>query len=100
MSQDIGDNRTRYWGRLLSFSGGSLGCSGGLVVPVGVEDEVAQELAVGLVDDADLAVLDEQDDVGSGVGSAEADVVKLTCVAQHDSAPQNGRPVPSSHHFG
>jgi len=82
MSQDIGDSRTLYWVRLLSFSGGSFGCSGGLVVPVRVEDEVAQELAGGGVDDADLEILDEQDDVGSGVGSAEADVVESACVAQ------------------
>ena len=40
-----------------------------MVVAVGVEDEVAEELAGDGVDDADLEVLDEQDDVGSGVGS-------------------------------
>jgi len=38
------------------------------------------------VDDADLEILDEQDDVGSGVGSAEADVVESACVAQGDAA--------------
>jgi len=38
------------------------------------------------VDDADLEVLDEQDDVGSGVGSAEADVVESAGVAQGEAA--------------
>jgi hypothetical protein len=48
-----------------------------LVVPGGVEDEVAEQFAGGLDDDADVAVLDEQQDVGSGVGSSDADVVQL-----------------------
>ena len=47
-----------------------------LVVPGWVEDEVAQEFAGGLDDDADVPVLDEQEDVGSGVGSSDADVVE------------------------
>ena len=70
----------------MSFSGGSFGCSGGLVVAVRVEDEVAEELSGGGVDDADLEVLDEQDDVGSGVGSAGADVVESAGVAQGEAA--------------
>lgn len=70
----------------MPFSGGSFGCSGGLVVAGGVQDEVAEELSGGGVDDADLEVLDGQDDVGSGVGSAEADVVESACVAQGDAA--------------
>jgi hypothetical protein len=45
-----------------------------LVVLAGVDDEFAQELAGDGVDDADLEILDEQDDVGSAVGSADADV--------------------------
>jgi hypothetical protein len=60
----------------------------GLVVASGVDDEVAQDLAGGGVDevaqdlagggvdDGDVEVLDEQDDVGSGVGSADADVAE------------------------
>ena len=36
--------------------------------------ELSEELAGDGVDDADLEVLDEQDDVGSVVGSADADV--------------------------
>jgi hypothetical protein len=45
-----------------------------LVVLGGVEDQFAEELAGGAVDDADGVVLDEHQDVGSGVGSADADV--------------------------
>jgi hypothetical protein len=48
--------------------------AGGLVVAAGVEDQVAEELSGGGVDDADVQVLDEQEDVGSGVGSPDADV--------------------------
>jgi hypothetical protein len=40
--------------------------AGGLVVAVGVEGELAQELAGGGVDDADVQVLDEAKDAGSG----------------------------------
>jgi hypothetical protein len=80
MSQDIGDSRTcecRFG--CCSFrgsAGGSFGCSGGLVVAGGVEYQFAEELAGGGVDDADVQVLDEEQDVGSGVGSADADVVQ------------------------
>jgi hypothetical protein len=38
MSQDIGDSRACDWVRLSLFSGGPLGCSGGLVVAVLAED--------------------------------------------------------------
>ena len=38
------------------------------------------------VDDADLEVLDEQDDAGSGLGSADAGVVQSAVVAQRDRA--------------
>ena len=38
------------------------------------------------VDDADVEVLDEQDDAGSGVGSADADVVESAVVAEGDGA--------------
>ena len=78
------------WVRELSFlgswSGGSLGCSGGLVVAAGVEDQLSEEFAGGGCDHADLQVVDEQDDVGSGVGSADADVVQAPGVAQGDAA--------------
>ncbi len=64
--------------------GGSFGCSGGLVVAGGVDEELAEEFAGGGVDDADVKVLDEQDDVGSGVGPADADGVERSLVAQGD----------------
>jgi hypothetical protein len=57
-----------------------------LVALGGVEDEFAQELAGGGVDDADVAVLDQDDDAGSGVGSADADGVEACLVAQGDLA--------------
>jgi hypothetical protein len=45
-----------------------------LVVASGVDVEIGDELSGGGVDDSDVEVLDEQQDVGSGVGSADADV--------------------------
>jgi hypothetical protein len=57
-----------------------------LVVAAWVDDEVAQELAGGGVDDPDVQVLDEQDDVGSGVGSPDADVAEPAGDAQGDAA--------------
>src|SRR5690606_8046104 len=57
-----------------------------LVALGGVEGEFAEELAGGGVDDPDVAVLDEQEDAGSGVGSADADGVELALVAQGDLA--------------
>ena len=62
------------------------GAAGGLVVAGGVEGEVAEQFAGGGVDDADVEVLDEQDDVGSGVGPADADVVEPAAVAEGDGA--------------
>jgi hypothetical protein len=56
-----------------------------LVALGGVEDELAEQFA-GSVDDADVVVLDEGEDVGSGVGSADADGVELALVAQGDLA--------------
>ncbi|MFL6144923.1 MAG: hypothetical protein ACJ72N_24040 [Labedaea sp.] len=55
-----------------------------MVVLGGVEDEFAEELAGGGVDDADVPVGDEQQDGGSGVGSADTDVVESAVVAQGD----------------
>ena len=57
-----------------------------MVVPGGVQDEVAEEFAGALGDDADVQVLDEEEDVGSGVGSADADVVEAAVVADRDGA--------------
>ena len=58
-------------------SGSSSWAAGGLVVAGGVEGQFAEEFAGGGVDDADVQVLDEQQDVGPGVGPADADVVEL-----------------------
>ena len=57
-----------------------------MVVPGGVEGEVAEDLAGGGVDDADVEVGDEEEDGGSGVGSSEADVVEAAVVAEGDAA--------------
>ena len=59
-------------------------CVGWLVVPGGVEGEVAEDLAGGGVDDGDGEVLDEHGDVGSGVGSSDSDVVEASGVAEGD----------------
>ena len=60
--------------------------SGGLVVAAGVEGELAEKLAGGLGDDADVQVLGEDEDLGSGVLAADADVVELAGVAEGDGA--------------
>ena len=46
-----------------------------MVVPVGVEGEVSELLPGVSGDDADVAVLGEDEDVGAGVAASEADVV-------------------------
>jgi hypothetical protein len=68
------------------LAGGAGWSSGALVALGGVEDELAEEFAGGRVDDADVVVLDEGEDVGSGVGSADADGVEPALVAQGDLA--------------
>jgi len=60
--------------------------SGALVALGGVEGQLAEEFAGGGVDDADVEVLDQDDDAGSGVGSADADGVERPAVAQGDLA--------------
>jgi hypothetical protein len=70
----------------LCFPGWSWGPAGGLVVAGGVEGELAEEFAGGGVDDADVEVVDEDQDVGSGVGSPDADVVQAAGVAEGDHA--------------
>jgi hypothetical protein len=57
-----------------------------LVVAVGVDGELAKDFAGGGVDDADVEVLGEDQDAGSGVGSADADVVQAAVDAQGDGA--------------
>ena len=63
----------------------SLGGCDGLVGAVGVECEVAQELAVE-VDDADVSVGDEELHGLAFVGSSDADFVEATEMAQADLA--------------
>jgi hypothetical protein len=58
--------------------------AGGLVVLVRVEGEFAEELAGGGTDDADVQVLDQEQDAGSGVSPAGADVVQPAVVAEGD----------------
>ena len=57
-----------------------------MVVPGGVEDEFAEEFAGGGVDDSDVEVLDEDQDAGSVVDAADADVVQAAVDAQGDRA--------------
>jgi hypothetical protein len=81
MSQDIEDSANLHVFRGV-FLWPARCLAAGLVVAVGVEGELAQELAGGGVDDADVQVLDEEQDAGSGVGPADADVVELSVVAE------------------
>jgi hypothetical protein len=60
--------------------------AGAVVAVVGVDGEVAEDLAGGGVDDAYVQVGDEQDDAGSGVVAADGDVVELSVDAQGDGA--------------
>ena len=57
-----------------------------MVVAGGIEDQFAQEFPGDGVADADMQVVDEQDDVSSGVGSADAEVVQSAVHAQGDDA--------------
>ena len=47
---------------------------------------MADEFSGGGVDDSDLEVLDEHQDTGAGVGSADADVVQAAVDAQGQGA--------------
>ncbi len=55
---------------------------------------MAEEFSGGGVDDADVEVFDEHDDVGSGVGSSNADVVEGAGVAQGDCSGVSNDVVP------
>ncbi len=64
---------------------GGAGWSAGALVSLGwVESELTEEFAGGGVDDADVEIFDQDDDAGSGVGSADADGVEPALVAQGD----------------
>ena len=52
-----------------------------MVVAARVDGELAEKCAGGGVDHADVEVLDEQIGVGSGVGSAGADVARVRRLA-------------------
>jgi hypothetical protein len=56
-----------------------------LVVLGWVELELWQELAV-VGEDADVAIVDQDEDVDAGVASADADVVEPAVVAQGEDA--------------
>ena len=56
-----------------------------MVVPVGVEGEVAEEFAF-FADDSDVEVGDEHDDSSAFVGSTDADVVEFGSVAQREDS--------------
>ena len=53
-----------------------------MVVPGGVEGEFSLEFTGGGVDDSDVEVLDEDQDAGSVVDAADADVVQAAVDAQ------------------
>jgi hypothetical protein len=57
-----------------------------LVVPGGVDGEFADQFSGGGVDDPDVEVLNEHQNVGSCVGSADADVVQAAGQAQGEAA--------------
>ena len=87
MSQDIGIGRTcGLRVRPICFWWWAGWSAGGLVVAAWVDDQVAEDFSGGGVDDGDVEVLDEQDDVGSGLGSADADVAEPAGDAQRDAA--------------
>ncbi|MCO8271541.1 hypothetical protein M1L60_13155 [Actinoplanes sp. TRM 88003] len=56
------------------------------MVALRVDGEFSEEFAGGGVQGADVEVLDEQGDVGSGVGLADADVAQPAGDAQGDGA--------------
>ncbi len=75
-SPEIEDTPNPRQGSGLCFAGcGLVRAAGGLAGASGVEGELAREFAGGGVDNADVEVLDEQDELGPGVGPAGADVV-------------------------
>src|SRR4051794_15170552 len=72
--------------RLVAVGLGPGGRPVGLVALGGVEDQFAEEFAGGGVDDADVELLDQDEDMGCGVGSSDADGVELSLEARVDLA--------------
>ncbi len=58
----------------------------GVVVTVGIDGQLAQELSGDGIDDAHFEVLNQQDDVGSGVGSSDPDVMQPAVDAERHGA--------------
>ena len=69
---------------VLGLAGGAGRLAGALVSLGCVGGEFAEELAGCGVDDADVEVVDRDEDAGSGVGSADADGVEPAAVSQGD----------------
>ena len=61
-------------------------CATPLVIDGWVEDQLADELAGGGVDDVDVETVDQHQDGGSGVGSTDADVVQPAVMAESECA--------------
>src|SRR5699024_11750616 len=75
MSQDIVSGWTRQLRGFTRFT--SVGAGG-------VEGVLGQDVAGVGVDDGGLVVVDEADDLGAGVGSADAEVEQAAAVAEAD----------------
>ncbi len=58
----------------------------GLVVPCLVDCELSEDFACGGVDDVNVVVLNQDDDVGSGVGSPDSNVVHFAVDTQCDGS--------------
>ena len=62
------------------------GSSGAVVALVEVDGEFADGFAGGVVDDADVEVVDEECDPGSAEGSSKSDVVELSVDSEADAS--------------
>jgi len=58
----------------------------GLVVPCWVDCELSENFSCGGVNDVNVVVLNQDDDVGSGVGSPDSDVVHLAVDTKCDGS--------------
>jgi hypothetical protein len=57
-----------------------------LVIDGWVENQLADDLAGGGVGDTDVEAVDQHQDKGSGVGSADTDVVESACLTEGEFA--------------